>query len=179
MYRYTQQVAIALMVLAALNYGFIGALKVNVIERLIGKTIGTRALYFIIGLAGLMMVFYRDTYLPFLGEAVFPSSVLNVQTPAGATRTVVVKVKPFTKVVYWASEPGDGNKLDKKYFDLAYGKYENAGVVQADNNGQAVLKVREPQSYNIPFLTLTPHIHYRSVDSSGLLGPVKTKVLAV
>ena len=178
MYRYTQKITIGLIVLSALNFGFIGLFKVNVIEKLLGKTIGTRVLYILMGLAAVMMVFNRDTYLPFLGETVFPSSVLHDQTPAGATRTMVVKVKPLTKVVYWASEPGNGNNLDKKIFDLAYGNYENAGVVQANNKGQAILKVREPQSYNVPFQTLTPHIHYRSVDSSGFLGPVKTKFLA-
>jgi uncharacterized membrane protein YuzA (DUF378 family) len=174
MYRYTQKLAIALIVIAALNFGFLGLFKVNVIERLIGKTLFTRVLYILFGLAAVTMVFHRDTYLPFLGETVFPSSVLHNQTPAGATRTVVVKVKPLTKVVFWASEPGDGNSLDKKFFDLAYGNYQNAGVVQANNKGEAILKVREPQSYNVPFQTLDPHVHYRSVDSSGILGPVKT-----
>jgi len=177
MYRYIQKIVYALMVLAALNYGFIGAFKVNVIERLIGKMIITQILYVLMGLAALMMIFRRDTYLPFLGETVFPSSVLHDQTPSGATRSLTVNVKPLTKVVFWASEPSDN--LDKKYFDIAYGNYENAGVVQADNQGRAILKVREPQSYTVPFKTLEPHIHYRSVDSAGFLGPVKSKFIQV
>jgi hypothetical protein len=175
MIRATQKLAIALLVLGALNWGFIGALRTNIIERLIGRSIITRILYLLIGAAALLLAFHRDTYLPFLGETVFPSSVLKEQTPAGATRTVKVKVKPHTKVVYWASEPGDN--LNKKTFDVAYGKYENAGVTVSDNNGVALLKVREPQSYTIPFETLSSHIHYRMVKESGFLDSVRTKFL--
>jgi uncharacterized membrane protein YuzA (DUF378 family) len=172
MIRTTQKFAIVLLVLGALNWGFIGALRTNIVERLIGRSIITRILYLLIGAAALFLAFDRDTYLPFLGETVFPSPVLKEQTPAGATRTVKVNVKPRTKVIYWASEPGDN--LNKKYFEIAYGKYENAGVTTSDNNGVAILKVREPQSYNIPFVTLTPHVHYRQVKESGFLGTVRT-----
>jgi hypothetical protein len=142
------------------------------IERLIGKPIA-RVLYLLIGAAALFLAFHRDTYLPFLGEAVFPSSVLQTQTPSGATRTVKVNVKPHTKVVYWASEPGDN--LSKKYFEVAYGKYENAGVTTSDASGIAFLKIREPQSYTVPLQTLAPHVHYRAVKTSGFLGPVRTR----
>jgi len=175
MIRYVQKVAIALLVLGALNWGFIGALRTNMIERLIGKTLITRVLYLCIGAAALFLAFSRDTYLPFLGETVFPSSILQEQTPAGATRTVRVKVKPLTKVVFWASEPGDN--LDKKTFDIAYGKYENAGVTVSDKDGNAYLKVREPQPYKVPFESLTPHVHYRQVTESGFLGIVRSKFL--
>ena len=172
MIRTTQKFAIALLVLGALNWGFLGALRTNIIERLIGKTIITRIIYLLIGAAALFLAFHRDTYLPFLVETVFPSSVLKEQTPAGATRTVKVNVRPHTKVVYWASEPGDN--LNKKSYEVAYGKYENAGVTTSDNKGVAILKVREPQSYMIPFETLAPHIHYRQVKESGFLGTVRT-----
>ena len=173
MMNYTAQtLAIVLLVLGALNWGFVGLLRTNMIERLIGKSIITRILYLLIGAAALFLVFHRDTYFPFMGETIFPSSVLKEQIPAGATRTVRIKVKPHTKVVYWASEPGDN--LSKKPYTIAYGKYENAGVTTSDNSGIAILKVREPQSYMIPFETLAPHIHYRQVKESGFLGTVRT-----
>ena len=175
MIRYLQKIAIGAIVLGALNWGFIGGLHINIIEKLIGKTIITKILYIIMGFSALFLVFNRDTYLPFLGETVFPSSVLQEQTPAGATRTVKVKVKPLTKIVYWASEPGDN--LEQKNYNIAYDKYENAGVTISDNNGVALVKVREPQSYTVPFQTLLPHVHYRAVQESGFLGPVRTKNL--
>ena len=166
-----QKFAFGLLVCAALNCGFMGLLHINIIERLLGKPIA-RLLYLLIGSAALYLAFNRDTYLPFLGEAIFPSSVLQTQTPAGATRTVKVKVRPHTKLVYWASEPGDN--LNKKSYNIAYGKYENAGVTTSDASGVAFLKVREPQIYNVPFQTLAPHVHYRTVKTSGLFGPVRT-----
>ena len=177
MLRYIQKIAIALLVLGGLNSGFIGSLKTNIIERLIGKTIITRILYLLIGASALFLAFNRDTYLPFLGETVFPSSILQEQTPAGATRTVNIKVKPYTKVIFWASEPGESN--DKKSFDIAYNKYENAGVTTSNNDGIAILKIREPQSYTVPLQTLEPHVHYRIVSESGFLGPVKTVFIKV
>lgn len=175
MIRYLQKIAIGFIVLGALNWGFIGGLHINIIEKLIGKTIITKILYILIGVSAFFLVFNRDTYLPFLGETVFPSSVLQEQTPAGATRTVKVKVKPHTKVVYWASEPGDN--LEKKNYEVAYAKYENAGITISDNNGTALLNIREPQSYTVPFQTLSPHVHYRTFQESGFLGPVQTKNL--
>jgi len=172
MIRTMQMLAFGLLILAALNCGFMGLLHINMIERLVGKVVA-KILYLLIGAAALYLVFNRDTYLPFLGEAVFPSSVLQTQTPSGATRTVKVTVKPHTKIVYWASEPGDN--LSKKYFDIAYGKYENAGVTTSDASGVALLKIREPQSYKVPLKTLKPHVHYRTVKTSGFLGPVRTR----
>jgi len=171
MIRTIQMLAFGLLVLAALNCGFMGLLHINMIERLIGKPIA-KVLYLFIGAAALYLAFNRDTYLPFLGESIFPSSVLQTQTPAGATRTVKVKLKPRTKIVYWASEPGDN--LNKKPYNIAYGKYENAGVTTSDASGVAFLKVREPQSYNISLHTLTPHVHYRTLKASGMFGPVRT-----
>jgi uncharacterized membrane protein YuzA (DUF378 family) len=170
--RATQILACVLLVLGGLNYAFLGSLKTNIIERLIGKSIITRILYLLIGASALFLAFHQDTYIPFFGETIFPSIVIQEQTPAGATRTVKVKIRPRTKVIYWASEPGDN--LNKKSFDIAYGKYENAGVTTSDNNGVALLKVREPQSYNILFKTLVPHIHYRMIKESGFLDSVHT-----
>ena len=173
--RITQIAALVLLVLGGLNYAFLGSLKTNIIERLIGRSIITRILYLLIGAAALFLAFHRDTYVPFFGESIFPTSVLQEQTPAGATRTVKIVIKPHTKIVYWASEPGDN--LNKKTFTIAYGKYENAGVTTSDNTGSAFLKLREPQPYKILFKSFKPHIHYRVVKESGILGPFRTTFL--
>jgi uncharacterized membrane protein YuzA (DUF378 family) len=172
MIRTAQGIAIVLLIIGALNCGFIGFLRINMIERLLGKNLISRILHLLIGASALYLAFNRDTYLPFLGETVFPESVLQTQTPAGATRTVKVRVKPRTKIVYWASEPTDN--INKKPYNIAYGKYENAGVTTSDASGVAFLKVREPQMYDVPFQTLAPHVHYRVVKTSGMFGPVRT-----
>ena len=62
--------------------------------------------------------------------------------------------------------------------DLAYGLYKNYGVVQADEFGNAELKVRNPQSYEIKKRLFTkklkPHIHYRYTLMNGIFSRVET-----
>lgn len=172
------KVAVVLLVVGALNWGLVGGFRINLVERLLGKgSIGARIIYILVGIAALSVAFNRDTYLPFLGESVFPCSVLPDQVPAGATRTVQVKVEPHSKVVYWASEPADGN--DVKNYKDAYRQYLNAGVATADMTGVATLKVREPQPYTVPFKgRLDSHVHFRVCGPEGFIGRIKTVFLA-
>lgn len=168
--------AVAILVAAALNLGLIGLNRVNLVERVLGK--GTwllRGFYLLVGIAALSMAFNRDTYLPFLGETVFPCSLLQEQAPPGATQSVQVRVEPNAKVLYWATEPSDGG-VDLKPFDVAYGGYKNAGVAIADHNGFVMLKVREPQPYKVPFKgRLEQHIHFRTCSGTpGFVGRIKT-----
>ena len=169
------KMATVLLVVLALNYGLVGLNRVNLVDRFLGR--GTwlqRAFYLLVGIAALSMAFNRDTYLPFLGETVFPCSLLQEQTPPGATRSVQVRVEPNAKVLYWATEPSDGGSI--KPFDVAYGGYKNAGVATADHNGFVMLKVREPQDYTVPLKgRLEQHIHFRSCSEvPGMVGRIKT-----
>ena len=170
------KMATILLVILALNYGLVGLNRVNLLERMFTK--GTwllRGFYLLVGVAALSMAFNRDTYLPFLGETVFPCTLLQEQAPPGATRSVQVRVEPKAKVLYWATEPSDGS-VDLKPFDVAYGGYKNAGVAIADHNGFVMLKVREPQEYTVPFKgRLEQHIHFRVCSEvAGLVGRIKT-----
>ncbi len=173
--KFIHKIAVAFLVLAAAIWGLIGTTKVNLIERFLGKTIFARSIYILMGLSALFLAFSRDTYLPFLGEAVFPCNILQNQTPSGATRSVTVRVKPNTKIVFWASEPSDG--LGTKNFEIAYGSYRNSGVTTSDHNGDAVLMVRQPQPYTVPTGYLKTHVHYRECSPNGFIGPVKTKFI--
>ena len=167
---YIQKISVALLVLAAINSGVMGAIKVNLIDKLVGKNL-SRIVYILMGIAAMLVAFHRDTYLPFLGEAVFPWVVLQEQEPTGATRSVSLRVSPNTKVVYWAAEPTNGAL---QFADKAYGGYNNAGVALSNQGGHVVLKVREPQPYTVPLGRLEPHIHFRECSMTGFLGPVKT-----
>jgi uncharacterized membrane protein YuzA (DUF378 family) len=176
--KFAHKLAVGLIIIGALNWGLVGTMKVNVVERLLGKGAASRGIYILVGLAALVLAFNRDTYLPFLGESVFPCSVLTDQVPAGATRAVQVQVTPGAKVIYWASEPADGDgKMPN--FEGAYRQYLNAGVTTADDTGLAVLKVREPQAYTVPFRgQLDPHVHFRICGMSGFIGRIKTVFLS-
>ena len=124
----------------------------------------------------IFLVVDRTMYLPFLGECVFPTTLLVPQTPRDATFMLKVKVDAgASHVVYWAAESGSG--LVSNPYD-AYGNFTNAGVVLASVTGDAVLPVRCPSQYKVPGLsggrTLPRHVHYRALYTSGIAGPVQT-----
>jgi uncharacterized membrane protein YuzA (DUF378 family) len=171
------KVAILLIVIGALNWLMIGVMNINLLERLVGPRMST-VLYVLVGLSALYVMFDRDTYLPFLGPTLVPCSVLQVREPPGATKEVKVVVAPHTKIMYWASEPAsDGLKNVKSWMD-AYQKYDNAGVAMSNGDGVAIMKVRDPQTYKVPFMgKLESHIHYRVCGDSGFMGRVSTTYL--
>lgn len=169
------KIAMKLIILGSLNWLIIGAFRVNLVERLLGKGVLTRSIYIIIGLAAVAIMFYRDTYLPFLGETVLPCSGFADRVPPGATKEVHLSVEPGSKVLYWAAEPAMEELKQINNWQQAYVKYQNSGVATADENGVAILKVRAPQPYTVPFMgRLESHVHYRVCGENGMLSRVKT-----
>ena len=168
-------IAMAVVVVGALNWGVIGITGKNVIQSLIGTT-GARLIYILVGLCALYIAFQRATYLPFLGESVVPCSVLREHVPEHADTDVPVSgLVPGAKVLFWASEPAtDGlariNDWRKAYLDFA-----NAGVAIVDGAGHAVLRIRKPQPYTVPLKgMLAAHVHWRTCGDNGFMGPVET-----
>ncbi len=172
-------VAILLLVVGGLNWLLVGVFRFNLVETLLGKGFLARGIYIAVGVAALAVACQRDTYLPFLGETLIPCSVLQERTPPGATVNIEVDAEPGKKVLYWAAEPETerlGKINDWRRADLST---ENAGVVTADSQGRAVLKVRKPQPYMVPWKgRLEPHIHFRICGERGFLGRVKTVFLS-
>ena len=174
------KIAIVLLIIGGLNWLLIGAFNWNLVKALLGQGVIARTIYVAVGIAALAVMFDRDTYLPFLGPTVLPCASVPDRTPPGATKQVTVSAPPGSKVLFWAAEPEMEALKQIQTWKEAYGLYENAGVATADSNGQAILKVREPQAYMVPFKgRLEPHIHFRICESSGMLGRVKTIFLAV
>ncbi len=173
------KVAMVFLVAGALNWLFVGAAGVNVVELLCGRrSYCSRGIYILVGLSALLIMFNRDTYLPFLGETVLPCKVIGNYIPQGATTEVQVQVTPGAKVLYWAAEPNNEHIKHLNTWDQAYLKYENAGVTEANDQGVAVLKVRPPHSYKVPFKgQLQPHIHFRICSGTGMLSRIKTVFL--
>lgn len=116
----------------------------------------------------------RDTWLPFLGETVFPPGVLVPKVPADASYTVTLREVPrgAVYVVYWASETAPSvvpNPAD------AYQAYKNSGVAEVSPADRtAVLQVRCPGRYKVNGKTLPRHIHWRAIFPSGISGPIET-----
>lgn len=124
----------------------------------------------------IFMMTDRDTFLPFLGESVFPKSLLEPKKPSGADKEIPVEVKGApdgTLVVYWAAEPSVAKTPIEDPWK-AYQGYGNAGVVMV-SQGTAMLSVRAPASYTVPSgKVLKPHVHYRIVLDNGMLSNVRT-----
>jgi hypothetical protein len=119
----------------------------------------------------------RNTYLPFLGRAVYPCGSLPRKTPENADAEVTVSVPANVNVIYWASEL-DGSAprtVINNPWD-AYKNFANSGVVMSDSNGTATLKFRKPVSYKVAngMKTLKTHVHYRYCMHPGMLSPIYT-----
>jgi hypothetical protein len=132
----------------------------------------------ILGLIILIIVVYlsahRDTFLPFIGETVFPYTLIKdaTITRGNVTKTIAVNEPNGTKVAYWAAMPD--NKVDSNP-QIAYDNYANVGIAIV-NEGQAALNVNCPAQYKVPPFnkTLERHIHYRIIYKNGMVSEVHT-----
>jgi uncharacterized membrane protein YuzA (DUF378 family) len=171
--------AVVLLLLGAINVASIGLFRFNFIVQLLGDGFLSKLLYGLIGISALALMFDRDAYLPFLGSTVVPCTVLEHREPPGATKEIQVAVEPNKKVIYWAAEPRQDTQVDLANWEKAYGNYENTGVTTSNANGIAVLKIREPQPYTVPFRgRLESHVHYRVCGEPGWMGEIKTVNIA-
>lgn len=177
--RKLHMILISLVIIGALNWGLVGAVKFNLVEKIFGSY--SNFIYIVVGIAAILLITDRNVYLPFLGEAVYPCALLKDKVPANADVEVLVKVPPFAKVVYWAAEPENEELDDLPNPMVAYHNYENSGVVTADKRGLAVLKVRDPTQYNVygDMVTLEKHVHYRycTKKEPGMLSEIYTEYI--
>ena len=172
-------IGMVLLVVGGFNWGMVALTGKDFISGIFGKkSMIANGIFIAVGLAALSIGFFRDSYLPFLGPAVFPCSLLKPQTPEGADTTVRVLLKPGVKVLYWATEPENKDLQTLNDWRKAYLTYRNAGVAETDEAGYAELRVRKPQPYTVPMKgQLSPHIHYRVCMNNGFVGPVRTVTL--
>jgi len=166
-------VAMFLVLLGAVHCFCMGAFETSLLQTIFGSF--SSVIFILIGIAGLALLFQRNTYLPFLGPMVAPCSVLENKEPPGATKAITILAEPNTKIIYWAAEPAMEHLKSINSWKEAYGKYDNAGVATANADGVAVIKVRDPQGYKVPFKgRIDSHVHYRTCGEAGWMGEVKT-----
>lgn len=157
----------------------LAAVSVMTLQR-VGVTVpGTQGLLgtLVVGLGlggALVLATDRDSYLPFLGEAAFPLSMIALSTPKNTSLSVQVSVPPgASHVVYWASESSTAMSSSPRD---AYGTFGNAGVVAANSDGTATLPLRCPGDYKVPVRGALPkHVHFRGIYPEGILGRVQTR----
>ena len=138
------------------------------------------ALAVLIALAALYIGTQRDSYLPFLGETVIPCSVLRDRIPDHADVEVTVDhLKPGAKVIFWAAEPATEGLAKIQDWQRAYLELANAGVATVTAAGTATLRIRKPQPYTVPLMgRLESHVHWRSCQDGGFMGPVQITTVA-
>lgn len=107
----------------------------------------------------------RRLFLPFLEDMVIPTGFFPTQdvAPPDADRRVRIRnLRPGSRVVYWAADPAltpCGIFPDPM---TAYRGGNNRGIATADDKGEAVLALRYPGSYIVPYRgLLPPHCHLR------------------
>lgn len=150
------------------------------------QTLWCKVAAFAAFIAAVVLAIDRDTYLPFLNNAAFPSSLVkSVYSPhdANVETVIVVDEEDGTKIAYWGAKPRDVNGVTiPQTPQEAYADYSNAGIAEV-KNGQATLKFFCPSKYKVnsmyPWaMTLDRHVHYRVLDShkhKGMMSPVYTK----
>jgi uncharacterized membrane protein YuzA (DUF378 family) len=155
----------------AFDYNFVELLSSKVNPS--GSLHITKVIYIIVAVSAFLLAIRKDTWLPFLGWTVIPSSLVQLKSPPeNADIKIKVNVKPNSKVMYWAAY-GKGHS-DQNVVD-AYKDYSNSGVVMSDSNGVVELSIVEGGPYHVQYKNLKRHIHYRVFGKlGGMLGPVKT-----
>ena len=168
-------VIFVLVLIGGINWLLIGFMGSDPVRNFLSRR-WSSYLHIVIGVAALLLVFRRDVYLPFLGETLVPAGAIMLKTPQGANESVTIKTRPGAKVIYWAAEPNP-NGSDKVIaaWNDAYKNFENSGVVQAGEDGVAILRIRgPPQPYTVPMKgTLKPHVHFRVENPYGMFGRVQ------
>jgi uncharacterized membrane protein YuzA (DUF378 family) len=165
-----------IVLVGAVNWLGVGLVGVDYVRQILGRRTAAWV-YCIVGVSALLLIFRRDTYLPFLGSTLFPAAALSPRVPQSATETITIHTRPNAKVVYWAAEPNPtADSKNLPAWDKAYSDYENSGVVEANESGVAILRIRgPPEAYKVPFHgRLEPHVHFREEEANGFFGHVKT-----
>ncbi len=168
----------AVVIIGAINWGTtaLGYNLVEIFSNLINTSFKTnlpidKIIYILVALCGISLASKRTTWLPFLGKSILPGNLVTKQTPKNADKKIKVRVRPNSKVAYWAATGKDKN--DQDVFD-AYGNHINSGVVVADNKGNAELPIIEGGGYKVPTgKRISRHVHYRVIGNS-MMGRVNT-----
>ena len=175
---YLYMTCIILVLAGGLNWGLVGIFDFNLVKTITYYPVIEKIVYILVALATLALIFRRDTYLPFLGETVYPvplKDIMPVITDINMADTLTLSNIPAnTKVVYWASLPSHKHVYSNPRD--AYGNYMNSGVGTTDKDGNLTITINSPSKYKVGMFnrTLHRHIHYRYWKCNGMLSDVYT-----
>jgi uncharacterized membrane protein YuzA (DUF378 family) len=174
----THIILVGLVLIGAINWG-LHAFGFNLVDwlskfvnSLVNRNLNLdKIIYIVVAIAGIMLAINRNTWLPFLGKSVLPPTLVPLISNANANIQLPIKTKPNSKIAYWAAF----NKSMDQDVITAYADYSNSGVVMSDENGNAVLSIKEGAEYIVPSgKTIRRHVHYRIIEPDAMMGKVMT-----
>ena len=173
--KHLHMIAIILVLIGAINWGSVALFQLDLVKKLFPKCLQF-VVYILVAIAAVYLAVQRDTYLPFLGESVFPANLLTERVPTKYNLQVPVQVTPNSYVVYWASTEPNKNDIETPNWKAAYDQYQNSGIVRSNEQGLATLKLNCPKRYTVGLMnrTLYKHVHYRVAKDNIWLSSVKT-----
>ena len=178
-----KRIAITLILVAALNTSTVGLFGFNIIDLLIKNNDKGKKIFNLVIIGSIIWsalnLYKKEEMLPFLGKTVYPCGALEQKTPINWAKHINIKVKPNSKVVYWAAEPENEKELDNDgTYKSAYKNYSNNGVAISDSEGNVTLKFRSPRAYTVPRKgLLKPHVHYRVCLGGGMMTKLYTEYI--
>ena len=176
-----RMILITIVIIGAINWGFT-AMNFNLVEKLsiwLNQLFNSnisfdKIIYILVALSAIWIATKRSTWLPFLGKAAIPTSLLPLKENKLEGKEIIIDIKtiPNKKIAYWAAiDKGPESPVKEAYDEL-----QNSGVVMSDDKGNAKLRIIEGNSYIVPSGRKIPkHVHYRVLDLEyGLASRVET-----
>ena len=174
----------SLIIIGSLNWGLIAINPEYSILNVIPENylIIRTSLMGIIGLSAIYISLDISSYLPFLGECAVPifnflnDTTMDNLSPsaiANGYKRIEINIPPNedgSKIIYWAANSSD-SIIDSPV--TAYSDFNNSGIANIVNN-IAVISILCPANYKVGFQTLNKHIHFRVVNSNGILSKIYT-----
>ena len=164
------QIILFIALCGGINWLAIGTYNVNIIKTIIPNKTIESAIYILVGICSVTLLFKKYMFLPFLYETVYPKPLNEIKN--NGTDTITINCCPNTKVIYWAALASDKNAPDP---DIAYSDYSNYGIGTTDNKGMLTINFYKPMRYSVYSKGLLPaHIHYRYWKTNNMLSKVYT-----
>lgn len=191
--KYVYMISIVLVLLVSINTGLEQYNNINIINNIIQGKQSQKIFYMVVAFLAIILALQRQTFLPFLGETVVPSSLFeekNNNNLSGllSKNSNLINLKIYApnaeKVIWWAADDNilnnsninsNSNSNVEETPELAYNEYKNSGISNVMSDGNAYVVFPCPKSYKVGLLKriLKKHIHYRETRG-GMLSEVKT-----
>lgn len=150
-YNILHLIAVLLIIIGSLNWGYVGIFGTSIIEQLIYTKTYRRILYIAICISGLYLIFKKSMWFPQQSSTLLPENIIINSTKSDKyTHIIKFKSTNNNKIIYWTK------------------KYNNYGVVQVDDDGFVRIKINKDKKKD-----KINKIYYREFKDPYVLGDIK------